>query len=272
MLEEKVIGFIGAGMMGEAVARGLLKAGVPKARIHASDPEPARRELFRKQLGIAITADNRAVAEGADIIILAVKPFVVPDVLGEIAHGVNLDKLLISIAAGVTTDSIERKLGAKVPVVRAMPNTPCLLGEGATGITAGQYADFSHLELASQIFKAVGLVAVLPEDKIDAVTGLSGSGPAFVYMFIEALADGGVRMGLPRAIAIQFAAQTVAGAARMVLDSGAHPGELRDRVTTPGGTTIAGIASLERSGFRAAAIEAVTAATERSIELGKLKG
>lgn len=269
MLENRRIGFIGAGMMAEAIARGLLKAGVDPSRISASDPDDRRRDLFRKELGVAATADNRSVAESADIIIIAVKPYVVHEALSEMAGILKPKQLVISIVAGATTDSIQGKLGNNIPVVRVMPNTPALIGEGASAVAPGKYASSVHVDLASKIFSAVGKVVQVTEDKIDAVTGLSGSGPAYVYTFIEALADGGVRMGLPKAVALMLAAQTVAGAARMVLETGAHPAELRDRVMTPGGTTIAGMASLERSGFRSAAIEAVTAATNRSAELGK---
>lgn len=269
MLDEKKIGLIGAGMMAEAIARGLLKAGVDPARISASDPDARRRELFEKGLGIAALADNRAVAESADIIIIVVKPPIVPKALDEISSVVTPKQMVISNAAGVTIQAIQDRLSANVPVIRAMANTPCLIGQGATAIAPGAYATFDHMEIAIRIFSAVGRVVQVTEDKMDAVTGLSGSGPAYVYTFIEALADGGVRMGLPRPVAMVLAAQTVAGAADMVLETGAHPAELRDKVITPGGTTAAAMATLERSGFRSAAIEAVTAATNRSAELGK---
>ena len=271
MLENKKIGFIGAGTMAEAIIRGLLKAGVSPAKLSASDPDERRRNLCQGELGITAVADNASMAQSSDIIILAVKPHVVHEVLVEIGGIFKTHQLLISIAAGVRIDSIQEKLGADVPVIRAMPNTPCLVGEGASAIAPGRFATSAHEDLASRIFSAVGRVAQVSEDKLDAVTGLSGSGPAYVYMFIEALADGGVRMGLPKETALVLAAQTVAGAAKMVLETGEHPAELRDRVMTPGGTTVAGVASLEGSGFRSAAIEAVTAATRRAAELGKLK-
>lgn len=271
MLENKRIGFIGAGTMAEAIVRGLLKAGVGPAQISASDPDRRRRDFCQKELGIITAADNASVAQSSDIIILAVKPHVVHEVLAEIGGILKPRQLLISIAAGVKTASIQGKLGADVPVVRAMPNTPCLIGEGASAIAPGKFAASVHIDLASRIFSVVGIAVQVTEDKMDAVTGLSGSGPAYVYMFIEALADGGVRMGLPKETALVLAAQTAAGAARMVLETGAHPAELRDRVMTPGGTTAAGVASLESYGFRSAAIEAVTAATNRAAELGKLE-
>ncbi|MDH7481191.1 MAG: pyrroline-5-carboxylate reductase [Armatimonadota bacterium] len=269
MLGNKKIGFIGAGMMAEAIARGLLSAGVSAEAIIASDPDEKRREVFSAQLGVKATDDNKSVARWADILILAVKPFVMSEVLGEIGSEIKTDQLVISIAAGITTESIQNKLGEDVPVIRVMPNTPALIGKGASALAPGKSATPSHMEIALQIFGAVGKAVQVTEDKMDAVTGLSGSGPAYVYMFIEALADGGVRMGLPRQTAVMLAAQTVAGAAEMVLQTGTHTAELRDRVTTPGGTTIAGIAALEKAGFRSAAIEAVTAATLRSTELGK---
>jgi pyrroline-5-carboxylate reductase len=272
VLKNKKIGFIGAGMMAEATIRGLLKAGMDASKISASDPSEARRDLLRKELGVAATTDNRTVAQSADIIVIATKPFVVADALASIADVLQPKQLVVSIAAGVTIDSIQSKLPSGTPVVRVMPNTPALIGEGAAALAPGKQATQAHLDLASEIFSASGKVVQLTEDKLDAVTGLSGSGPAFVYTFIEALADGGVRMGIPKATALLLAAQTVLGAAKMVLDAGEHPAVLRDKVMTPGGTTIAGMASLERDKFRSACIEAVTAATNRSAELGKPKG
>jgi len=255
--------------MAEAIARGLVRAGVEPSRITVSDPDSARREFFAREIGVAAIDDNEAAVRFADIIIIAIKPYVVPSALPSIGCAINRNQLLLSIAAGITLSTLESGLQENVPVVRAMPNTPCLIGEGAIAIAPGKYADQSHMDLAQEIFSAVGKVVCLGEDKLDAVTGLSGSGPAYVYTFIESLADGGVRMGLPRATAITLAAQTVLGAAKMVLDTGEHPALLRDRVTTPGGTTIAGSACLEAHSFRSAVIEAVGKATERSTELGK---
>lgn len=269
MLDDKKIGLIGGGMMAEAITRGLLKAGVEPSRITVSDPEAARREYLVQHIGVSAIDDNVETVRSADIVILAVKPFVLPSVLQAVCGEITPSHLLISIAAGITVASIESQLDENTPVVRAMPNTPCLIGAGAIAIAPGKYAESSHLDLAQEIFNAVGEVVRLSEDKLDAVTGLSGSGPAYVYMFIESLADGGVRMGLPRSVALTLAAQTVLGSAKMVLDTDEHPAQLRDRVTTPGGTTIAGTASLESDCFRSAVIEAVTKATERSAELGK---
>ena len=271
MLENKKIGFIGAGMMAEAIVRGLLKAGMDPARITASDPIDGRCEFCRKELGVTASADNHAVVRFADVIVLATKPYIIPTVLADIGGAVKSDQLLISIAAGTTIGSIQSKLSGNIPVIRVMPNTPCLIGEGAGALAPGKFATPEHMSLAAEIFRAVGVAVETTEDKLDAVTGLSGSGPAYVYTFIEALADGGVRMGLPKSVALLLAAQTVSGAAKMVLQSGDHPAVLRDRVMTPGGTTIAGMAILEKRAFRSAAMEAVTAATERAAELGKTK-
>ena len=269
MLDNKRIGFIGAGMMAEAIARGLIKAGVETDRITTADPDKSRLAFWGQDIGVVAAEDNVSVAQSSDILILAVKPHIIPEVLSEISSILGTGQLLISIAAGVTTDFIQDRLRAEVPIVRVMPNTPCLIGQGASALSPGRFARMSHMDIASEIFSAVGRVVQIGEDKIDAVTGLSGSGPAYVYTFIESLADGGVRMGLPRAVAVMLAAQTVAGSAQMVLEIGEHPAVLRDKVTTPEGTTIAGTAVLERAKFRSAIIEAVTAATHRAAELGR---
>lgn len=269
MLKDKKIGFIGAGMMAEAIASGLIKAGVPRDNIRVSDPDEHRRRIFEDQLGVAAFSENECVAEFANVLILAVKPHIISEVLEDIKPMVKREQLLISIAAGVTTAYIETMIGKEASVIRVMPNTPCLIGYGASALAWGKHADASDIETAQRIFEAVGKVVHVTEDKMDAVTGLSGSGPAYIYMLIEALADGGVRMGLPKSTALTLAAQTVAGSAMMVLNSGEHPAILRDRVTTPGGTTIAGVAVLEDREFRSALIEAVTAAARRSAELGK---
>jgi pyrroline-5-carboxylate reductase len=258
-------------MMAEAIARGLIGSGVKADRIIAFDPAQERLDVFSEKLGAKRAKDNAEVVETADLVVLAVKPFVLPDILSEIGGAFKTEQLIISIAAGVTTESIESKLRSGVPVVRVMPNTPCLIGEGISAIAPGRDAGSTHLDVVSEMFGAVGKVVCVSEDKLDAVTGLSGSGPAYAYTFIEALADGGVSMGLPRATAILLAAQTVVGAALMVIKTGEHPAVLRDRVTTPGGTTIAGSAALEDAGFRSAVMNAVAAATQRSAELGKPK-
>jgi pyrroline-5-carboxylate reductase len=267
-LQGKKIGFIGAGMMAEAIARGLLRVGVSPDAVSASDPDGSRHIVFG-EMGIRCVTDNRSVAGSADILILAVKPFLMQNVLAGLSGALSGEQLVISIAAGVTTSSIESALEAVVPVVRVMPNTPCLLGEGASGIAPGKHATPEQLALASEVLSSCGKVVQVTEDKLDAVTGLSGSGPAYVYMFIEALTAGGLRMGIPRDAALTLAAQTVLGAAKMVIETGEHPAVLRDKVTTPAGTTIEGIATLEGAGLRSAVIEAVTAATNRSTEIGK---
>ncbi len=269
MLGGKTVGFIGAGVMAEAIARGLIRAGMSAEAMGAADPDERRRDLFHRELGIRTTADNESVVRSADVLVLAVKPRVVLQVVDDLVDVVTGRHLVISIAVGVKASAIEERLRANVPVIRVMPNTPCLVGEGAVAIARGKHAGAEHVEMAMQTFGAVGRVVEVTEDRMDAVTGLSGSGPAYVCMFIEALADGGVQMGLPRQTALMLAAQTVLGAAKMVVETGSHPAELRDRVATPGGTTIAGIARLERAGFRSAAIEAVASATVRSREIGR---
>lgn len=269
MLDNMKLGFIGGGMMAEAIIRGLIASGVDTSRINVSDPVDARLKYLNNELGIIIADNNADVVKFADIIILAVKPFVISDVITDITGLLRENHLLISIAAGVTIPSIQAKIQIKLPVIRVMPNTPALIRKGASAVAPGSYATELHVQLAMQIFESIGKAIITTEDKMDAVTGLSGSGPAYVYTLIEALADGGVKNGLPKSTALLLAAQTVAGAAEMVMQTDTHPAILKDRVMTPGGTTIAGIASLERDGFRSALIEAVTAATERSKELGK---
>ncbi len=264
------IGFIGAGMMAEAIVKGLLASGMDAACVTVADPDDGRREFFTADLGIPAVDDNKRVAESSVIIVIATKPHTVKKALKEIGSLLRTDQLVISIAAGTTIAAVESAIGCAVPVIRAMPNTPALIGEGVTAIAPGTHAEARHMDAAAEVFGAVGKVVRTTEDKMDAVTGLSGSGPAYVYTLIEALADGGVQMGLPKAASLVLAAQTVAGAARMVLETGEHPAQLRDRVMTPGGTTIAGIAALERRAFRSSLIDAVAAATERAREMSKL--
>ncbi len=251
-------------MMAEAAARGLIAAGVDPSHMKASDPVAERCEYWRTELGIEGCADNRVVAESSDIVILVTKPNIIPSAVESISDLLTPEQLVISAAAGVPIEFVQSRLPEGIPVVRVMPNTPALIGMGATGIAPGKYATSEHMDLAAEIFGAFGKVVKVTEDKLDAVTGLSGSGPAYVYTFIEALADGGVAMGLPKATALILAAQTVAGAAQMVLETGDHPAQLRDRVMTPGGTTIAGMSVLEQHAFRSALMEAVAAATARS--------
>ena len=263
------LGFLGAGQMAAALARAWLAAGlVTPATCRASDPYPDARTRFEQQTGCAATADNRDVVTQSDVLVLAVKPQTLPALLDEVHNQVTERHLVISIAAGVPLKRLADGLLANHRLVRVMPNTPCLLGASAAGFAAGPGARPEDVTLVERLFNAVGKAFAVPEPLLDAVTGLSGSGPAFVYVMIEALADGGVRMGLPRDVATTLAAQTVMGAARMVLETGQHPGQLKDAVTSPGGTTIAGLHALERGGFRAAVMDAVEAATKRSTELG----
>jgi pyrroline-5-carboxylate reductase len=268
-IKGKRVAFLGAGNMGEALIKGLTQSGlVPTGSITASDPRADHLVQIAKRYGIKAIADNATLIGGADVIILAVKPQIMAAVLKEIAPVVDEGKLLISIAAGVSTRKLRDQLGKPARLIRVMPNTPALVLEGVTAIARAEGLKPGDLEAAQELFAAVGKVVVLDESAMDAVTGLSGSGPAYVAMAIEALADGGVKMGLDRATAMTLAAQTVLGSARLILDTGVHPGQLKDMVSSPGGTTIAGIAALEECGLRHAFIQAVERATLRSRELG----
>lgn len=258
--------FIGAGAMAEAIVAGLIANGVAGEKIVVSDPDPARRQHMQEQYGVEATADNRRAVTGAEIVVLAVKPLVLPAVLEELALS-SPDALFVSVVAGKDTAFIESRLQGQVRVIRAMPNTPALVGAGATALARGKYATSADMEKAGRIFNCVGLTVEVPESLMDAVTGLSGSGPAYVFLLLEALADGGVMMGLPRDLALKLAAQTMMGAARMVLETGIAPALLKEKVTTPGGTTIHGLYRLEAGGVRAAIMEAVRAATERARNL-----
>jgi pyrroline-5-carboxylate reductase len=263
------IGFLGSGQMASALAGGWTKAGLlDVARSRAADPYPDARAKFEKATNIKACEANRDVVAACDVLVLAVKPQVMPELCAELKLALSAKHLVISIAAGVTLQTLADGLGEKTRLVRVMPNTPCLVGASATGYSPGATATADDVELVGALFGSVGKAFRVAEPLLDAVTGLSGSGPAFVYTFIEALADGGVKCGLPRDVALALAAQTVLGSAKMVLETGQHPGMLKDAVASPGGTTIAGLHALERAGFRAAAIDAVEAATKRSWELG----
>jgi len=269
-IKGRTVGFLGAGNMGEALIKGLLAAKlVPAQAIFATDVRPERLKELDRQYGIQISSDNAELVKRADIVILAVKPQIMDAVATEIAPAVTRRKLLISIAAGVATDKIRARLPRDARLIRVMPNTPALVLEGATAIARADGLEPGDLDVAREIFGAVGRVVVLGEEMIDAVTGLSGSGPAYVAIVIESLADGGVRMGLDRATAMTLATQTVLGAAKLLLETGLHPGALKDMVSSPGGTTIAGIAALEEGGLRTTFIKAVERATQRSRELGQ---
>jgi len=262
------IGFLGAGQMATALAQGFVRAGLADgSQLVASDPQPAALARFVELTAGRPAADNRQVVAQADVVFLAVKPQQALAVLGDLRGQVGRDTLVVSIVAGIRQATLAQTLGGDARWVRVMPNTPCLVGAGACGYCLGERATAQDAALVAQLLGAVGTAHQLDEKLLDAVTGLSGSGPAFIYQVIEALSDGGVRVGLPRAIATQLAAQTVVGAAQMVLSTGEHPAVLKDRVASPGGTTIAGLQALEAGGLRAALMAAVEAATRRSIEL-----
>lgn len=267
-MKRKKIGFIGAGNMGEALIRGLIGAGVVQAGdILIREQDRERAAELRKSCRVRSAESAAALAEKADVLFLAVKPRQVEAVLEEIGPLLDRSRLLISVAAGISLSRIESHLASSPRLVRAMPNTPALVGEGATAISCGRLVTAADRRFLKKVFGAVGRVVEVGEDLMDAVTGLSGSGPAYVFTMIEALADGGVQAGLPRGTALELAAQTVLGAARMVLETGRHPSLLRDQVASPGGTTIQGIAALEALGFRSAVMTAVEAAADRSREL-----
>ena len=262
------LGFLGCGKMATALVGGVVEAGVfPAESIRVYDCVPAAAEALAQKTGVTVISSAEALADAVDALVLCVKP---ADAL-EAVRGMNGKlggKLVISIVAGLSIARLEEAAGLSTRVVRVMPNTPALIGRGAAAFAIGSAANEEDAALVSKIFSAVGCAVKVKESLLDAVTGLSGSGPAYVYLVIEALADGGVLMGLPRDLALKLAAQTVAGSAAMVLQTGQHPAALKDQVTSPGGTTIAGVEQLEEAGVRAALMGAVRAATERSRELG----
>jgi pyrroline-5-carboxylate reductase len=266
------IGFVGAGQMARALAAGFVRAGlVAPGGVLTADPSPAALDAFAKAVpGARLCASNAEVARGADLIVLAVKPQQIAAALGEIKGAVSDRQLIVSIAAGVRLATLAAGLPGGARLARVMPNTPCLVGQSASGYALGPTATAADGETIQRLLAAVGAAYRLDEKLLDAVTGLAGSGPAFVFVAIEALSDGGVRMGLPRDVALALAAQTVKGAAEMVLTTGQHPAVLKDQVASPGGTTIAGLAALEQGGVRSGLIAAVEAATRRSLELGSV--
>jgi pyrroline-5-carboxylate reductase len=264
------IGFIGAGRMATALAQGLIRSGfVTAEQIIAGDVEPAARTAFERETGVTTATDNTAVAARATVIVLAIKPQSLSGVLTELRPLLKPTQLVVSIVAGATIGTLSKALGEQVRIVRVMPNTPCLVGRGASAFALGKTATPDDAAFTQSLLSTVGLAVQLPESQLDAVTGLSGSGPAYAFQVIEALSDGGVCAGLPRNVATQLAAQTLLGAAEMVLATGQHPGALKDAVASPGGTTIAGLHELERGGLRAALMNAVVCATRRSQELGR---
>ena len=272
MLRDQTLAVLGAGNIGRALIGGLLRGGdLPADRIRATRRNAAALDELRQRLpGVAVTTDNAEAVRGATVVLVSVKPQNAASLLAGVRPHVAPGTLVLSTLAGVTTAALAEALGQDLPVVRAMPNTPALVDEGATAIAPGAHATDAHVDLAREVFLAVGrVVEIVPEHLMDAVTGLSGSGPAYVFMVIEALTDAGVKQGLPRAVAAKLSAQTVLGAARLAIETGEHPAILRDQVTTPGGTTITAVAELEKHGLRTMLIDAVAMATERSRQLGE---
>ena len=262
---------IGGGVMGEAILSRLIAQKIYSPHVVlVSEPQPERRDFLQKTYNVQVTANNQEAMAASEAILLAIKPQILDKVvtqIGETSSSLAQETPIISILAGVTTTRLEAAF-KKQPVIRAMPNTPAIVGASITAITPGKKVQLQHLEIAKKIFSAVGEVVEVPEKLMDAVTGLSGSGPAYVAIMIEALSDGGVAAGLPRAIASKLALQTVLGTTQLIKESSLHPAQLKDKVTSPGGTTIAAVAHLEKAGFRSAIIEAVKAAYQRSQELG----
>ncbi|MEW6097182.1 MAG: pyrroline-5-carboxylate reductase [bacterium] len=267
-LKGKKLVFIGAGNMADALVRGILKADlIEKDNLLVTDVELKRLKFFNEELGVKGVSDNKEGIREADIIILSIKPQVMGNVLTEISGILKPSQKIISIAAGITTKFIESKIAKGIPVIRVMPNTPALVGHGMAGICSGMYAHAEDLELAKAIFEAVGKVVMVKENLMDAVTALSGCGPAYIFTIVDVLTDAGVFLGLPRDISLTLSIETVEGAVKMLKETNEHPAILRDKVTSPGGATIAGLNVLEEKGVRAAFIQAVTTAANRAKEL-----
>lgn len=265
---DRSVTFLGAGNMAEALIKGLLRAGAPKERVSATVKRKERQAELQRAYGIEVGFDAAAAAKAAEVVVLCVKPQAMDKLLALVAPAIDHSKLVVSIAAGVPIAALERRLGPGSRIVRAMPNTPCLVGLGATAVSGGEHATEDDLALACKLFESVGIATVLDENLLDAVTGLSGSGPAYVFLVLEALCDAGVKVGLSRHVALKLATQTVLGSAKLLQETGAHPGHLKDQVTSPGGTAIAGLHTLEAGGLRTTLIDAVEAATRRARELG----
>lgn len=264
------VGFIGAGNMAEALMKGIISAGLAaKEEVVAGEVIKERRDYIARTLGVKVTGDNVEVARSANLLVMAVKPQHMSTVLEELKPYLSPDHLIISIAAGIKISYIESRLNTGVRVVRVMPNQPCLVGASASAFASGKFAKAEDRETVLRVLQSVGVAFPVEEKLLDAVTGLSGSGPAFVYLVIEAMADGGVLAGLPRDVAVRLAAQTVLGAAKTVLDTNIHPAAGKDMVASPAGTTIEGLRVLEEAGVRGAFIDAVEAAAKRSAELGE---
>jgi len=268
---EKPLGIIGGGNMGEALIAGLIQSALlSPAEILFSEPRPERRAYLREKFHVSLAETNRDLVTRAATLILAVKPQSVPEVLAEIAQFLKPHHLIISICAGVPLDYLQSFIPRPIRMVRAMPNTPALIQKGATALAPSPTAQAEDLSTAEAIFQAVGITVIVKESQMDAVTGLSGSGPAYVFAVIEALAAGGVKEGLPQDVALNLTTQTVLGAAHLIQATAKHPATLRDQVCTPGGTTMAGLYAMEEGGFRLALMNAVIAATQRSKELGEV--
>ena len=269
MNSKQSIGFIGAGNMAEALIRGLRAGPSSDQMLSAFDPDKDRLRSLHTAHGILMASNNEELVTSCNVVILAVKPSVVPKILDDLGSQISPDTLIISVAAGVPIAAIQQRITAQTGIIRAMPNTPALVGSGVTALASGPFARPSDMTLATGIFNCVGSTVVVPERLINGVTGLSGSGPAYVFLILEALSDAGVAVGLSREQARQLSLHTVLGAAELVKQSGEHPSILKERVTSPGGTTIAGLQALEEGGLRATLIRAVQRATERATELGK---
>lgn len=275
MKRDYKVGFIGCGNMGSAMVGGILKNGLAtKGDIIVSCKSEASKERIKKELGVTVTTDSKEVAAKADVIFLAIKPYQFDDVLPQINGIVMEDQIVISVAAGKTIGMIETALmsidvAGKLKVVRAMPNTPALVGEAMTAITPNANLNEEDIAKVKALFESFGQVEVVPESMMNAVIGVSGSSPAFIYMLIEAMADAAVVEGMPRAQAYKFAAQSVLGSAKMVLETGMHPGALKDAVCSPGGTTIAGVEALEQCGFRGSVMEGIRATVAKAEEMSK---
>ncbi len=267
-LSQLRVAVLGAGKMGGILLQAFLKQQILRPdQLLATVAHADRAAALSAQWGVEVSTDNRAVVEQADVILLGVKPFQVPDLIASISPVLTTDKLLISFAASVRTSAIEQAAGIDIPVIRAMPNTPSMLGAGISALCRGHYVTEPQMAFATRIFETVGRTVIVDEKHMDAVTGLSASGPAFIYIILESLAEAGVKVGLPRDIATLLAAQTTYGAARMVLETGYHPALLKDAVTTPAGCTIDGILELEEGGLRVTLIKAVMRASQRAKEL-----
>jgi pyrroline-5-carboxylate reductase len=267
---DKKIGIIGCGNMAQAIMGGIINSKLTVAQnIITSDPNESNLILIQNKYSVKITQNNKDVAKNSDILILAVKPNMYINVISEIKDFVNEDVIIVTIAAGITLETVENAFGKEIKVIRTMPNTPALVGEGMAALCYNKLVTEEDLAPVIKIFESFGKTEIIEEKLIDAVTAISGSSPAYVYMFIEALADGGVLQGIPRDKAYKFAAQAVLGSAKMVLESGEHPGSLKDKVCSPGGTTIEAVYDLEKNNFRGAVISAVEACTKKAIKMSK---